>query len=114
MTQANLSRAVQALDVQFTMLSRLSALVCWLGIGLVHLALWLLLMTALWLAQVSPQDVARVSQQMLQSTPGAVLAALGLSLGTVLTAYAWLLRKVHTAIGGGWLLDYLLKGLAPQ
>lgn len=93
------------------MLARLSALVVWTLIGLVHLGLLLVLLAGCWLFGVTAADVAAAYMRLRQTMPVEVLSFVGLSAGTLVAGWLWLLRKIHRASGGLWLHNYLMKGL---
>jgi len=101
----------QALNVLFSMLARLSALVMWILIALVHLALLVLALAACWLMGVTAADVTTAYLHMRQTMPVEVLSFVGVSAGTLFAAWLWMLRKMHKASAGTWLTAYLMKGL---
>lgn len=101
----------QAIEVLFSMLARLSALVVWVLIALVHLGLLLVLLAGCWLFGVTAADVAAAYVRLRQTMPVEVLSFLGVSAGTLLAGWLWMLRKVHQATGGLWLSSYLMRGL---
>jgi len=95
----------------FSMLLRLLRLVVWCLIGLAHLLLALAALVTCWAWQITPSDLIDAYQRMLQTTPSAVLGALGVSGGTLIAGYVWLMRKVNQFAGTNWLVDYLMKDL---
>jgi hypothetical protein len=101
----------QAIEVMFSMLARLSALVVWVLIALVHLGLLLVLLAGCWLFGVTAADVAAAYMRLRQTMPVEVLSFLGVSAGTLLAGWVWFLRKAHQASAGLWLTKYLMRGL---
>lgn len=83
----------------------------WTLIALVHLALLVIALTACWLMGVTAADVAAAYVRMRQTMPVEVLSFLGVSAGTLIALWLWAIRKVHKAIGGSWLPEYLMKNL---
>lgn len=100
----------QAIEVMYGMLARLSALVMWTLIALVHLSVLLFALVACWAAGVTAQDVATAYLQMRQTMPAEVLSFLGVSAASLLAGWLWVLRSIHRATGATWLMKYLLKG----
>jgi hypothetical protein len=101
----------QAIEVMFSILARLSALVMWVLIALVHLGLLLVLLAGCWLFGVTAADVAAAYVQLRQTMPVEELSFVGVSVGTLLAGWLWFLRKAHQASAGLWLTNYLMKGL---
>ena len=101
----------QAINAVFSMIARLSRLVLWTLIALAHLALLVLALAACWLMGVTAADVTTAYLRMRQTMPVEVLSFVGVSAGTLLAAWLWMMRKVHTASAGTWLTTYLMKGL---
>ena len=92
------SSVEQAVEVLWPVTIRLSGLVTWLGLALLHVALVALALLALWATQTTPADVAAAVRQALQSWPGAALGVAGVSALSVLAGYWWLLRGAHRAL----------------
>lgn len=91
--------AEQAVSVLWPVTIRLSALVAWTAIALLHTTLLALALLVLWATQAAPADVIAAGRQMLQSWPASALAAVGVSALTLAGAYWWLLKGLHRAIG---------------
>lgn len=101
----------QAIEVMFSMLARLSALVVWVLIALAHLGLLLILLAGCWLFGVTAADVASAYLRLRQTMPVEVLSFLGVSAGTLFAGWIWFLRKAHRATAGLWLTNYLMRDL---
>lgn len=101
----------QAIEVMFSMMARLSALLVWTMIALAHLGLLLVLLAGCWLFGVTAQDVAQAYLHLRQTMPGEVLSFVGVSAGAVVAAWLWLMRKLHKATANTWITAYLMKGL---
>ncbi len=97
-----------SVELLWRIVIRLSSLLVWLAIALAHVAAVVLLIAVLWWAQVTPQQIEDAALQTLRATTAAFLGFAGLSLATLLSAWVWLLRKLHRLIGCGKLLAYLL------
>lgn len=99
----------QAIEALAALTRRLAALVTWGLLALLHLALVLAVLIALWWCQVTPAQIALAAHQALQTTTFAALGTLGVSAVSVLAAYGWLLKKVHGALHRGPVLRYLMR-----
>jgi hypothetical protein len=102
-----------AIEVLFSVTIRLSGLVVWLAISLLHVALLALVLLALWWTQTTPQDVGAAVRQALSTWPAAALGAAGVSALTLLGGYWWLLKRVFRALGRP-LAGHLLRGVATR
>lgn len=101
----------QALTVQQQLIARLASLVLWSLLLSAHLVLIALLAFLAWWFQVAPADVSRWAADLTASSPAKAFAALGGSLATAMTAYAWLLRRIHRAVYTGPIVEYLMRHL---
>jgi len=99
----------EAITVMFGMHARMGAVIVWLMLCCAHLALWMAVMTLLWVCEVPPGAVSGWLHALLNSTPVATLSAVGLSALSAFGAYLWFLRWLHGWIGKGWLPRFLLK-----
>lgn len=104
--------AAQAIDVLFTMTARLANVVMWLAFAVAHLALVCVALLAMWAFQVTPKDALEWFQTWQNSMPVAALAFVGVSVLSVLSAYLWVLRKLHQHVGSSWLFAHLIKGVS--
>lgn len=100
----------QAIDVLFTMTARLSNVVMWLAFAVAHLALACAALLALWAWQVTPAAALAWFHTWQNSMPVAALAFVGVSVLSVLSAYLWVIRKLHQRLGTSWLFAHLTKG----
>lgn len=91
-------------------LSRLSAFVMWLLIGLVHLSLAVIALALCWLLGITAHDIQAAYLHMRQTMPFEVLTLAGLSSSAALGAWLWMLRKIHKSSAKGWMFDYLMRG----
>lgn len=111
MNQPIFQSTEHAIEVLFTVVARLGGLVVWTIFGLAHVAVAAIGAFVLWWFQVSPADIQKWMAAALQSNLATTYVALGGSAVTLLTGYAWLLRKAHRWAGGGPLFDYLIRTL---
>lgn len=101
----------QAVETLFSIVVRLSRLVVWTLIALVHLAALVVALATCWLMGVTAADVAAAYQQLRQTMPAEALSFVGVSAASLLAGWLWAMRKVQQAIGGTWLASYLMKDL---
>lgn len=106
--------ASEAIDVLFTMTARLANVVMWLAFAVAHLALVCVALLAMWAFQVTPTDALAWFQTWQNSMPVAALAFVGVSVLSVLSAYLWVLRKLHRHVGTSWLFQYLIESVSPR
>lgn len=104
--------AAQAIDVLFTMTARLANVVMWLAFAVAHLTLVSAALLAMWAFQVTPKDALVWFQTWQNSMPVATLAFVGVSVLSALSAYFWVLRKLHRHLGSSWLFAHLTKGVS--
>ena len=103
--------ANSAIETLFSIVVRLSRLVVWTLIAVAHLAVLVLALAACWLMGVTASDVVDAYQRMRQTMPPEALSFVGVSVGSVLAAWLWAMRKVQKAVAGGWVAAYLMKDL---
>lgn len=85
--------------------ARITVLLSWMLVALIHVALLAAALAAAWWLRLTPQDVARWAAALplswLAATGGGILAFLGLSGLALVLAYAkawqWLVRRLANA-----------------
>jgi hypothetical protein len=97
----------QAFNALYGITARLSALVAVCLTWLVHLTVLYLLLLALWATGQSPESLMNALRSI---TPGWLVAA-GVSGLTVAALYWKLLRWAHVRMRGGWMTEFLMRGL---
>lgn len=101
----------QAVETLWHFMVRMGALVTWLVIALLHLALAVIALALLWVLQVQPTEIAATLRAWSNSSALGVASALGASLLTVGWGYWRLARLAHGSVGRGPIYRYLSKGL---
>lgn len=107
MTAPLFHSAEQAVSVLWFAAARLSAIINWLIIGLLHVVLGLLLVLWAWWSHWTPELVQSTFLQSAQSTTAAALGVVGLSGATALALWVWLMRRLHRWLGhltSAWIL----------
>lgn len=100
--------------VSWALIGELAWLVSWLAIALVHVALVLAVLIALWWTQTSPQEIAAAVLRSSQGTLGEVVQSFGLTAAAALGAYVWVMRKIHRWLGTGHLFERAMRKLRQQ
>lgn len=99
----------QAINMLAYINYRLSRLLALTMLVVVHLVIWLAILTLAWWFQWSAQTVEKACQTVLQQRPIELLLAVGVSGTTVLAFYRWILRKTMKA-SSGLMANYVTSG----
>lgn len=97
-------------DYLLTATGRLSLLLAWTWIAVLHAAGLALVLAALWCFEVRPQEVRTVVLSYADDRLVGFLAASGVTALGVLAGYAWALRAAAAAIDVR-IRRYLVRGL---
>lgn len=95
MAQPMFNSPEQAISVLWYATARICAIVNWLIIGALHLALGLGLVLWAWWTHLTPEVLQAAFLASAQSTTAAALGVVGLSGATALGIWVWLMRRLH-------------------
>lgn len=85
---------MQMIDALHSLLLRLSIIMMWLTVALVHLALFLILFATVWYFEIPPRILLERFFGFVQSLPVAIAGVLGVSALTILLLWLKLCRIV--------------------
>ncbi len=81
-----------------SLVQRLSLIVMWLVIAVIHLTLIVITITVLWWLQIPPETLAGRFALFARSLPVALAGGLGLSALTILALWVRLCRKAYAKV----------------
>ncbi len=105
------ANAEQAVNALMPITQRLSHLVVWLIFGVVHLALLIVMLAALWWFQVTPAAVETAAIAVLSSSPVSAAQALGLSIAGAAAAYLAAAKWIWKKTAAKWLFAHILQDI---